>query len=79
MLKSEDRYPELVVALSKMVDSPYETIEMRACVKEGKVPLDYWTFVQGNPGGRNKKIRPLFPFEVLLFFNPLLVWGNWIV
>ena len=78
--KSEDRYPELVVSLSKKADSTCETIEMRACVKEEKkVPLDYWTFVHGNPGGREKNIRPLFPFEVLPFFKLSLVEGNWIV
>ncbi|XP_024400544.1 DNA-directed RNA polymerase IV subunit 1 isoform X2 [Physcomitrium patens] len=58
----KDRYPNLVVTLSKMKDNSYETIEMKASVKEGKLPLDYWNFVCGNPE-RVNNTRPLLPFE----------------
>lgn len=82
-ITSKDRYPNLEVALSRKVDSSYETIEMRACVKEEKVPLDYWTFVQGNPRGFHKNIRPLLPCEVRLFFDLSHVEGkthrDWVV
>ncbi|KAG0566378.1 hypothetical protein KC19_7G059400 [Ceratodon purpureus] len=70
IISSEVRYPNLEVALSRNVDSAYETIEMRACVKEEKVPRDYWSFVQGNPGSR-KNIRPLFPCEALSILRNL--------
>lgn len=52
-----------MVTLSKMKDNSYETIEMKASVKEGKLPLDYWNFVCGNPE-RVNNTRPLLPFEV---------------
>lgn len=68
LTKRDERYPNLVVRLSKMKDNSYETIEMRAVGKEEKIPLDYWSFVHGHAGGC-KNIRPLLPFEVFSFLS----------
>lgn len=62
-LKRDERYPNLVVRLSKMKDNAYETLEMKAVGREERIPVDYWSFVQGHDG-ECKNIRPLFPFEV---------------
>lgn len=53
-----------------MKDNPYETLEMKAVGREERIPVDYWSFVQGHDG-KCKNIRPLFPFEVsfLLFLS----------
>jgi hypothetical protein len=60
----EDRYPNLVVTVTKKNENSYETIEMKACAKDDLVPSDYWDFVEGHPGGC-KSTRLLVPFEVL--------------
>lgn len=66
--KRDEKYPNLVVHLSKVKDNSYETIEMIAVAREDKIPLDYWSFVEGHPGGC-KNIRPLLPIEVSSFLS----------